>query len=58
MATITEKPIILIEKMDICRNCRGTGALAYEHHVTQCGVCLGHGRLMVKKEIKITLITL
>lgn len=55
---ITEKPIITLENIDICRNCRGTGILVYEHHAVQCGVCLGHGRVVVRKEIKITIITL
>ena len=55
---VTEKPLITLENIEICRNCRGSGMLAYEHHITQCGVCLGHGRVIVKKEITITLITL
>lgn len=54
----TEKPIINIENIEICRNCRGTGLLAYPHHVLQCGVCNGKGRVVVKKEIKITIETL
>ncbi|MEI8007864.1 MAG: hypothetical protein WCI48_16790 [Bacteroidota bacterium] len=55
---VTEKPLIKLENIEICRNCRGTGQLVYEKHTTECGVCIGHGRLLVKKEIKITLITL
>ena len=56
--SITEKPLILIANIDICRNCRGTGYLKYPAHVVQCQVCEGHGRLMVRKEIKVTLETL
>lgn len=55
---ITEKPLITIERIDICRNCLGTGILAYEHHAVKCGVCDGQGRVHVKKEIKITITTL
>lgn len=54
----TVKPPILIERIEICRNCLGTGMLKYPKHVTTCAVCAGHGRVMVKKEIKITIETL
>ena len=57
MAT-TVKPLILIERIEICRNCLGTGTLAYERHAVKCGVCEGHGRVLIKKEIKITIETL
>jgi len=55
---VTEKPLIKTENIDICRNCRGTGNLKYPSHVTKCDVCDGHGRVLVKKEIKITIETL
>ena len=55
---ITEKPPILLENIDICRNCRGAGYLKYPSHVTKCEVCDGHGRVLIKKEIKITITTL
>lgn len=55
---ITEKPLIKLENIDLCRNCRGTGYLKYPSHVLKCEVCDGHGRVVVRKEIKITIITL
>lgn len=55
---VTEKPLIKIESIEICRNCAGTGTLKYPKRSVECGICLGYGRVMVKKEIKITIETL
>jgi len=57
---ITEKPTIKRVYIDLCRNCLGEGTITLDFHigVHECPVCLGHGRVKVKKEIKITIETL
>ena len=57
----TEKPIIQTSKIDICRNCNGTGKKiddSIKFTWDDCNVCEGKGRVNVKKEIKITIETL
>lgn len=55
---ITEKTPVKIEYFDLCRNCRGAGNVTDGTKQTACPVCLSHGRVLVKKEIKITIQTL
>lgn len=49
-----EKPIVVTERIDLCRHCRGAGNIDKQ----KCHICRGHGRVLVKKEIKITIKTL
>ena len=53
MAAI-EKPLIKIQRIEICRNCQGAGYVEGTSHVLACYVCDGKGRVRVVKEIKIT----
>lgn len=50
----TEKPLVVVRRMELCRNCQGAGNIDN----CKCHVCRGHGRVLVEKEIKITIITL
>ncbi len=56
-----DKPTVFTEHIDICRNCRGLGSIKDEtqrySHIT-CEVCDGKGRVLVKKEIRITIETI
>jgi len=45
----TEKPIVNTNRIEICRNCQGTGS---KFKNIQCNVCNGEGRVRVKKEIR------
>ncbi|MEI6061731.1 MAG: hypothetical protein WCR72_13565 [Bacteroidota bacterium] len=56
MAAI-EKPLIKIQRIEICRNCQGAGYVEGTSHVLACYVCDGKGRVRVVKEIKITIET-
>ena len=53
-----EIPLVLIERIEICRNCQGAGELKYPTHKIECGVCEGSGKVLVRKEIKITILTI
>ena len=52
-----KKPLVVVSRIEICRNCQGTGLEVYESHVLMCKVCDGKGRVRVKKEIMITIET-
>ena len=54
MAVKIEKPHVYTERIDICRNCHGTGhAKKYDGKLSLnvCDVCNGKGRVKVKKKI-------
>lgn len=53
-----EIPMIKVERIEICRNCQGAGQLKYPTHAVDCEVCEGSGKVLVRKEIKITILTI
>lgn len=53
-----EKPMILVVRKDICRNCQGDGLVMTASHAIVCYVCEGKGIVRVRKEIKTTIETI
>lgn len=52
---ITQKGPYKFESTDICKNCRGDGAIEMLNTKTKCPVCAGTGRVKVTKIINITI---